>query len=194
MSNRFTLYDWIPISERSCDTVKITIFVCLSLLSLYFFAENDTFRRDGITYHESETVRRDGITYHQLSNQPLTGTVMSFPNNGRLLTKTTFIYGKVSLYESFYENGQLLVRQNLIDFLPNETLEIFYDNGQLKSKSNDVDGKKEGLEIGFYRNGNVMYRMNYKNGKKHGLSVTFDLEGNFTSNKTYKNGKLIKKN
>ena len=56
-----------------------------------------------------ETVTRDGLVYHQLSTEPLTGTVVSFYDNGQLLSRGNWIDGVLEgLVEFFDEDGNLI--------------------------------------------------------------------------------------
>ena len=57
------------------------------------------------------------------------------------------------LYESFYDNGQLMWRRNYIDGKENGLLEVFHHNGQLLSRENYIDGKEDGLRETFHENG-----------------------------------------
>ena len=66
---------------------------------------------------------RDGITYHQDTNEPLTGII-----------------------ETFYENGQLERRGNYKDGKPEGLWERFYEYGQLKQKLNYKKRKSEGSQ------------------------------------------------
>ena len=163
--------------------MRLLTILCLVLISVHSYSQD--------VINENETVTRDSLIYHQLSTEPLTGTVVSFWDNGRLFTKIKYIDGKRVLYESFHNNGQLNLRQNHIDFKSNNPWETFYDNGQLEFRGNYKDGKKEGLHMGFHKNGDLWYRTNYIDGKKEGLHVSFDETGNLTSRETYKNGELV---
>jgi antitoxin component YwqK of YwqJK toxin-antitoxin module len=56
---------------------------------------------------------RDGVTYHQDTNEPITGTVVSFYDNGQLRWRENYKDGnRDGLSERFYENGQLQVISN----------------------------------------------------------------------------------
>ena len=62
---------------------------------------------------EGKVLIREGIRYHQDTNEPITGTDVSYHNNGQLRQKGNLIAGKKEgLWEVFYENGQLKWREN----------------------------------------------------------------------------------
>jgi antitoxin component YwqK of YwqJK toxin-antitoxin module len=112
---------------------------------------------------------RDGITYHQDTNEPFTGTV-----------------------EYYYDDGQLSRRRHFIDGKPDGLSEGFYENGQLDITGNLTDGKRNGLFKRFDENGQLETRGNYKDGELHGLFEYFDEEGNLTETVTYENGVEVK--
>ncbi len=75
------------------------LVLCGLLLSPYSYSQE--------VIPEVETVIRDGLVYHQLSTEPLTGTVVSFHDDGRLRERENYRDGKLEgPWESFYENGQ----------------------------------------------------------------------------------------
>ena len=74
--------------------MKITIVLFLILLSVHSYSQD--------VVPEVETVTRDGLIYHQLSTEPLTGTVVSFHEDGRLQYKTNYKDGELhGLSEGF---------------------------------------------------------------------------------------------
>jgi antitoxin component YwqK of YwqJK toxin-antitoxin module len=59
---------------------------------------------------------RYGITYDQNTNEPVTGIVEEFYDDGQLKSRGTYIDGrKDGLWEWFYENGQLEHRTTFRD-------------------------------------------------------------------------------
>ena len=70
---------------------------------------------------------RENIIYHEATNEPVTGTV-----------------------EEFYENGQLKERRNYRDGVREGAWEYFHPNGQLWSRGNSKDGRPEGFSEVFY--------------------------------------------
>ena len=72
-------------------------------------------------------VQRRGITYEINSQTPFTGSSVSY-----------------------YENGQLEVRENYKDGKVEGLYEGYYENGQLEERGNLKDGKEEGLFASFF--------------------------------------------
>jgi antitoxin component YwqK of YwqJK toxin-antitoxin module len=105
---------------------------------------------------------RDGITYHQYTNEPVTGIVETFWDNGQLWVRGNYIDGKQDgLHENYYENGQLWSRGNYVDGKRDGLSEEFYENGQLRSRGNYVNGERDGLWDGFDREGRETYAGEY---------------------------------
>ena len=111
---------------------------------------------------------RDGITYDQNTNEPFTGIV-----------------------EEFHENGQLEMRENFIDGVRDGLYEEFYEDGQLKGRGNFKDGKPDGHQESYHNNGQLQFRGNYIDGKRDGLFENLDENGNVSITETWENGLLI---
>jgi len=137
---------------------KILTILCLVLLSVHSYSQ------DVVT---GPFLIRDGITYHQDTNEPVTGIV-----------------------EEFWDNGQLQFRQNYRDG-ERDGFQMFHENGQLEVMVNLKDGKFDGLMEYFHDNGQLETRGNYKDGKEEGLFEMFDEDGNLTTTETYRNGELV---
>ena len=160
---------------------KLLTILCLILLSVHSYSQ------DVVTGH---ILVRDGIRYHQDTNEPVTGIVEEFYEDGQLLSRKNYIDGKEDgPYELFYENGQLNTRGNYIDGKEDGLFEEFYRNGQLFSRKNLKDGKEDGLRELFYENGKLWERGNYKDGKQDGLYENFHDDGRLLYKGNYKNDK-----
>ena len=87
---------------------------------------------------------RDGIYYHQDTNEPVTGTVESFYDDGQLRARRHYRDGQEDgLWENFHENGQLDRRGNYVDRIQDGLWEWFYEDGRL-------------IEIKTYRDGEMV--------------------------------------
>ena len=85
---------------------KIITILCLVLLSVHSYSQGV------ISIPVNQTVTRNGLVYHQLSTEPLTGTVVSFHEDGRLQYRGNFKDGKRDgLLEWFDEEGNLTMTQ-----------------------------------------------------------------------------------
>ena len=147
---------------------------------------------------ESKVLIRDGIRYHQDTNEPITGTDVSYYDNGQLRQKGNFIAGKKEgLWEVFYENGQLKWRENYKDGNKEGLWELFRGNGPLLFRGNYKNGRKDGLAENYTLNSrmNRMFltqRENYKDGKLDGIREVFNKNGRLTKAERYKDGVLQK--
>ena len=61
-------------------------------------------------------------------------------------------------FEWFYDNGQLMTRENYKDDKLDGLRERFYDNGQSETRGNLKDNEKFGLWESFYDNGQLRDR------------------------------------
>jgi len=119
--------------------MRLLTLICLVLLS------SCSQQPEVVTGH---ILVRDGITYHQDTNEPITGIVEEFYENGQLWFKGKFVDGKREdgIKEHFHENGNLSRRTTYRDGKPNGPTEMFYPNGEFMKKGNFVDGKIENPE------------------------------------------------
>ena len=135
--------------------MKITIVLCLILLSVYSYSQ------EVVT---GPFFIRDGITYHQDTNELVTGIVKKFYKNGQLLIKEHYKDGeRDGPKEIFYDNGQLMEKINFIDGRPDGPSESFYDNGQLSNRGNYKDGKQDGFHEYFDKRGTLTRTMTFRN-------------------------------
>ena len=122
-----------------------------------------------------QTVKRNGITYEVNSEEPFTGTTVSYYENDLLEQRSTLQLKRKEnykdgerdgLFEKYYDNGQLDFKGNYKDGKRDRLFEYYYENGQLMSKSNYKDGKREGLYEFYYENGQIETKSNYKDGER----------------------------
>jgi antitoxin component YwqK of YwqJK toxin-antitoxin module len=136
--------------------MKIIVILCLVLLSS---CSQDT---EVLTGH---ILIRDGITYHQDTNEPITGTVEYFFDDGRLERRESYKDGeRDGLWDSFYEDGQLQWRRNYKDGEDYGLFEFFYSNSQLTFSVNHIDGERDGLHEYFDKYGNLTRTRTFRNG------------------------------
>jgi antitoxin component YwqK of YwqJK toxin-antitoxin module len=104
--------------------MKITIVLCLILLSVYSYSQ------EVVT---GPFFIRDGITYHQDTNEPVIGIIQSFfPNSSQIAERQTYRDGRPDgPSESFHDNGQLSNRGNYKDGKQDGFHEYFDKRGTL---------------------------------------------------------------
>ena len=136
-------------------------------------------------------VIRENVIYHENTNEPVTGTVEEFYENGQLKERRNYRDGvREGLGEMFHENSQLSTRGGFKSGRADGLWERFYEDGQLERRLTFKDGKPEGLAELFHDNGQLAGRRNWKNGELEGLWETFDENGQLTESEIYKNGAL----
>lgn len=65
---------------------------------------------------------------------------------------------------------------------------IYYENGQLIEKQNFKNGILDGPNVIYYLTGNFMEKRGYKDGNPHGLWETYNENGKLMEKGTYKDG------
>ena len=115
-----------------------------------------------------QTVVRGEIVYLVNSEEPFTGTTVSY-----------------------YENGQLETKGNYKDGNEEGLREGYFDNGQLEYKTNYKDGKLVGLVENYYENGQLQLKGNYKDEKEDGLWETYRVDGLSMGNICVKNNRSV---
>jgi antitoxin component YwqK of YwqJK toxin-antitoxin module len=105
--------------------------------------------------------------YYKLPNGKEEGLYQSWYNNGQLMEKYSYINGKKEgLYQLWYDNGQLHKRYNFINNEVEGLYQSWYDDGNLGDEGKYINGKKEGLYKSWYNNGQLYEECKYINDKK----------------------------
>jgi antitoxin component YwqK of YwqJK toxin-antitoxin module len=118
----------------------------------------------------------------------------AFYDNGQLKVRENYVGGERNgLREEFHPNGQLKFRRTYSDGELDGLWEDYHENDQweeshLKERRNYVDGELDGLHEIFHENGQLSERGNFIDGKQDGLFEFFDENGNLTNTVTYRNG------
>jgi antitoxin component YwqK of YwqJK toxin-antitoxin module len=95
-------------------------------------------------------------------------------------------------YIEYHPNGNVRVKGQKNSKGQRESIwEYFWENGNIEFITPYKEGKKDGIEEWFYENGNIESRTSYKDGKEDGIEEYFDEQGNITETYLWKNGKLI---
>jgi antitoxin component YwqK of YwqJK toxin-antitoxin module len=135
--------------------MRLLTLICLVLLS------SCSQEPEVVTGH---ILVRDGITYHQDTNEPITGIVEEFYENGQLKVRQYYKDGKGDgLHEGFYTNGQLEFRQTYKDGKVDGWWESYHINGQVRGSGSVIEGNQDGVYVWFDNGVPFMTRL-YKNG------------------------------
>jgi antitoxin component YwqK of YwqJK toxin-antitoxin module len=118
-----------------------------------------------------QLVERNGIYYEVNSQTPCSGRTVNYYENGQLLHKENWKDGELDrLYEYYFENGQLMLKGNYKDGKEEGLSESYYENGQLLHKENWKDGNADGLFESYYENGQLESRECWQNNEKVDMS------------------------
>ena len=93
------------------------------------------------------------------------------------------------VYEEWYNNGQLKVRQNYKEGKENGLYQSWYSNGQSSMRCTYKDGKLEGDYKRWWNNGELGSRIEYENNKVNGVYEEWYGKDRPMSHRTYVNDK-----
>ena len=106
---------------------------------------NDLFYRDGLYFNRSTNVLFTGNITGEYKSGNTTWTGGGTLRNGK----------KEGPWVYFYDNGQLMNKENYKDGKRDGPWVRYWDNGQLWNKGNYKDGKVEGPWVYYSRDGSV---------------------------------------
>ncbi len=133
---------------------------------------------------KSRLQERSGLAFEVNSENPYSGKIVSFYNNGQKREEMIYKDGKLNDFcLKWHENGYKEFEGNYIEGNKNGLWITWHNNGQKKNEVNYLNDKMDGKWISWGENGEKNEEGNYKMGKKEGLWAISEFEI------TYKNGK-----
>ena len=126
-------------------------------------------------------IENGGMYYEQGSNQPFTGTSVTFQDSF-LFSKKYFQWGVMIKKETFYSSGQIHTRAVFSDGSKNPIISVFDKMG------NDISNQ---TFLTFWDNGVIKNTGNYIDGKKHGIWEDFDISGKSVNRTYWRDNELI---
>jgi len=129
---------------------------------------------DFIKLDINNLIDRGGLMYAPNDDEPFTGSVFDFYDNGQRKFDGRYrkglMHGKWTYY---HENGQKFGEGTWKNGELDGIHTNWYENGQKKSKVTYKNGKADGLRTGWYENGQKMIEGTYKNLKLDGELTTW---------------------
>ena len=89
------------------------------------------------------------------------GVEATFHSNGILKSFYYYVEDKVIFMNSFYDNGQLMIKGNSIDDKQEGEWLFYYYNGQLFKKGSFKDGEEIGTWIQYYEDGSIERKIEF---------------------------------
>ena len=127
-----------------------------------------------------QTEVKNEVLYIAGENEPFTGIVQKFYEDGNLEIESEFKEGILDgVSKSYYKNTKLEMEGSYTEGRKNGVFKEYYENGKIKSEINYSYDLKEGLAKTYYSNGNVEAEGNFENGEEIGTTRVY-----------YENGKL----
>ena len=139
----------------------------------------------------------DGVVIEFLrkSNEELCNVpVVQYYDNGNLEFKHYVNNGKISFFESYYEDGTVNTKADYVNGLQHGLQQAFSEDGTLWLRYNYVDGAQQGVEEHFNDDGMLYRRSNFVDGVKQGIEEYFNDDGTVESTANYVDGEKVNEN
>jgi len=92
----------------------------------------------------------------------------------------------------YYDNGNVWIKGQKNSSGQRESLwEYFWENGNIQWRIPYKEDKRDGIKEWFYENGNILSRTPYKDDKIDGTQKFYDEQGNITQTRHWEHGELI---
>ena len=155
-------------------------------------------------------IDRGGLMYAPNDDEPYTGKVFDFYENGQKKLDGSYRKGLMNdKWTYYYENGKIRAQGRFIngdgsypDWIPDEYRIKYppyggrngkwtgwYENGQKNDEGTWKDGNPNGKHIIWHENGQKLQELTYKNGKVEGLLTQWYEDGQKLLEGNYKDGK-----
>jgi antitoxin component YwqK of YwqJK toxin-antitoxin module len=136
----------------------------------------------------------DGVQINQYTHDGKKESIWEeYYENGQLESKGLYKDNiKTGIWEDYYTNGQLAGKGQFKNGKQDGIWEEYYENGKLSSKGLYKDGKYDGIWEYYYPNGQLSSKGLYKNGLRDGICEYYDENGQLLYKGSFKNDKLIK--
>ena len=119
------------------------------------------------------------------------GTDETYYENGQLRVKEIYVAGELDgPFESYYENGQLRFKGTYVAGEQDGPVESYHENGQLRSKRTYAAGELDGPAEFYHENGNLQFKGTYVAGERDGLHEAYYENGQLDRKLTYVAGQL----
>lgn len=152
----------------------------LFVLFFIFFISSVVLAASARNVKIEQTEVKNEVLYIAGENEPFTGIVQKFYEDGNLEIESEFKEGILDgVSKSYYKNNKLEMEGSYTEGRKNGVFKEYYENGKIKSEINYSYDLKEGLAKTYYSNGNVEAEGNFENGEEIGTTRVY-----------YENGKL----
>tara|TARA_B100001173_G_scaffold174122_1_gene150280 strand:- start:152 stop:613 length:462 start_codon:yes stop_codon:yes gene_type:complete len=119
--------------------------------------------KEGISWKWEEEI---GKAYSNKDGKIMNGHHKYYGDDGTISQTGIWTNGqKEDAWQSFYEDGELMVMRSFKDGKKDGLEESYWKNGQLQSKGNYRNGEYDGLWIHYSTKGYLEYKEKYKDGE-----------------------------
>ena len=161
----------------------------LFVLFFIFFISSVVLAASARNVKIEQTEVKNEVLYIAGENEPFTGIVQKFYEDGNLEIESEFKEGILDgVSKSYYKNTKLEMEGSYTEGRKNGVFKEYYENGKIKSEINYSYDLKEGLAKTYYSNGNVEAEGNFENGEEIGTTRVYYENGKLKEEIPYTNG------
>ena len=161
----------------------------LFVLFFIFFISSVVLAASARNVKIEQTEVKNEVLYIAGENEPFTGIVQKFYEDGTLEMESEFKQGILDgVSKSYYKNTKLEMEGSYTEGRKNGVFKEYYENGKIKSEINYSYDLKEGLAKTYYSNGNVEAEGNFENGEEIGTTRVYYENGKLKEEIPYTNG------
>jgi antitoxin component YwqK of YwqJK toxin-antitoxin module len=130
---------------------------------------------------------KNNIVYSNDSNKPFTGLIKSKAEgkNFEYYVKDGLKNGE---FKITFENGNLIMKGNIINDKNEGKWVYYYSSGELESEGNFKNNKADSIWTWYYPSGKIKEKGNFVNGLREGNAKMYDELGNVYMENEYKKG------
>jgi len=176
-------------------TITFSIFRLCRLLFLYaafssfFFAQAQHKKKN--LFYDREKTKLQAVYYVLGNNQNVIDSIYEeYYDNGQLRSRGNYRMNKpIGLWEYFHENGALRMKGEIQDFQNNGYWTYYYENGAKYMEGNLEKGQKTGNWTQYYENGKLKSKGTYVQNNANGPWYYFYEDGSIKAFTFYEKGK-----
>ena len=133
---------------------------------------------DTIKLESNNLIDRGGLMYAPNDDEPFTGIVFDFYENGEKKLDGNYRKGLMNgKWTYYYENGQKKVEAMMKDGKLDEKATRWHENGKKESEGTYKNGEQDGLWTEWYENGQKSYEGTFKDGLLDGSPKKWNEDG-----------------
>ncbi|MCK0131408.1 toxin-antitoxin system YwqK family antitoxin [Flavobacteriaceae bacterium F08102] len=133
---------------------------------------------------------QEGLVFYE--NQPFTGVVTEYYDNGQLAKETSYFQGKKEgSFRKWFDTGIKSYEATYLEGRLNGVAKSWWKNGKIRSEAQYEYGIANGIQRQWYQSGNLFKEMHMVDGHEEGLQKAWRENGKLYNNYEAKNGRIF---